>query len=575
MMNNTKMCFDVDANQIKIKKLLKKDFLELSMKAISSAHPNRNNSWFTPESMEKSLPSFYNKPILGYFENGDFVSHNGTMNKDTELNMTYWDTLGAQGERILGLIRSEDEVKIIEENGLSWITLTCALWTQYSFKQVKRLLKDAIRSQKNGEATKNISVEIDVLDYDIMPDGVMKINEFKLVGITILGSRNGKKVEPGIENAELSVLDMIDSETYSKQSSELRMAYEKLGSSNEDIKKEERSVEIIDNNNPVEKIQETPVEKFEEEPCAEKCEEQKCEEKAILEEKSAEVESKENCEVIKQDEDHPEDEQGDDHDDDHDDDDEDRDDDDSEHMSEEECDECKEDTPESEILYDFTWMISNHVSDQNNIKRVIEYYENHKELKNADYILAVLNRLLKIGQKYEALLAECLVKAAEDISQEDIDRENELIEYEDCEKLCNSCKELELKCQKLEESNKKCEEEKIECEKLCNEQAEQLAKYAKSEFLQQAKTLIYSSGLDEKESQKFYGLCDTGKYLDINTLKIDIAVALFERDHKSIGNTDVSLPINNPAVFTNDGAEKSNVKLSSWDKLKAYSTGNK
>ena len=58
-------------------------------------------------------------------------------------------------------------------------------------------------------------------------------------------------------------------------------------------------------------------------------------------------------------------------------------------------------------------------------------------------------------------------------------------------------------------------------------------------------------------------------------VKTDIAVALFERDHKSIGNTDVSLPINNPAVFTNDGAEKSNVKLSSWDKLKAYSTGNK
>ena len=43
-----KLVFDVDAEQIKVKKLLKKDFLELSMKAISSANPNRNMSWFTP-----------------------------------------------------------------------------------------------------------------------------------------------------------------------------------------------------------------------------------------------------------------------------------------------------------------------------------------------------------------------------------------------------------------------------------------------------------------------------------------------------------------------------------------------
>ena len=42
--------------------------------------------------------------------------------------MDYWDTLGTKGERILGLIRNDDEVKIVEdENGLSWVCLTCAL----------------------------------------------------------------------------------------------------------------------------------------------------------------------------------------------------------------------------------------------------------------------------------------------------------------------------------------------------------------------------------------------------------------------------------------------------------------
>lgn len=127
-MESKKIFLEADASQIDIKPLLRKDFLELSMKAISSANPNRNNSWFTPESMEKALPTFRNKPILGYFENGDFVSHNGDWKHDNETEMDYWDTLGQKGERILGSIRESDEVKVVQDkNGLSWVALTCAL----------------------------------------------------------------------------------------------------------------------------------------------------------------------------------------------------------------------------------------------------------------------------------------------------------------------------------------------------------------------------------------------------------------------------------------------------------------
>lgn len=72
-----KATFDVGIDQIDIKPLFQKEFLELRMKAISTANPNRNGSWFTEESLVASLDSFRNKPILGYFENGDFVSHNG------------------------------------------------------------------------------------------------------------------------------------------------------------------------------------------------------------------------------------------------------------------------------------------------------------------------------------------------------------------------------------------------------------------------------------------------------------------------------------------------------------------
>lgn len=249
-MANTKLTFEVDASQVDIKPILQKEFLELSMKAISSANPNRNNSWFTRESMGRSIETFRNKPILGYFENGDFVSHNGNWNHDSETQMDYWDTLGKQGERILGTIRESDEVKIIEDKkGLSWIVFTCILWTQYSFKQVKRLIKDAKRAAKSGDTTKNISVEVDITDYEMLPNGVMKINAFNLVGVTILGSRNGVKVEPGIEDAELSLIDIMGRDIYEKQQSSLRLAYERLNNNEKGGEQSMENPELVNNAN--------------------------------------------------------------------------------------------------------------------------------------------------------------------------------------------------------------------------------------------------------------------------------------------------------------------------------------
>ena len=227
-----------DVSDIDIRPLLNRDFLELSIKAISSANPNRNNSWFTVESLEKAKPNFVNKPILGYFGGDDFESHNGVWKQDSETGMDYWDTIDvSKGERPLGIIRESDEIKIVEgADGLSWLCVTCVLWTQYSYKQVKRLLKDAKRAMKEGGAAKNVSVEVDILDSEKLPNGVLTINAFNLVGITILGSRNGRKIEPGIENAELSVIDIMGKDFYEKEERKLRLAYERLDDSENNSK---------------------------------------------------------------------------------------------------------------------------------------------------------------------------------------------------------------------------------------------------------------------------------------------------------------------------------------------------
>ena len=211
-------CFELDSKQIRIRDILNdKNFLEIEIYAISDANPNRNKSHFTLESMQKGLESFNDKPILGFFnKQGDFESHNGRVAYDPEEQIDYWDN--SNGEQILGFIRQTDRKEIVERDGLHWICCTAMIYTQYNYKQVKKLLKDR---------KKKVSVEIAVLDSE-MVDGVEYIKEFDLKGITILGSRNGIQVKEGIEGAGLSILEVFDAARFSGQKQTIIQAYSQL-----------------------------------------------------------------------------------------------------------------------------------------------------------------------------------------------------------------------------------------------------------------------------------------------------------------------------------------------------------
>ena len=234
------MVFSLEADRIKLKKILGGNFLQLEMKAISEGE-NRNKSSFSLESMQEALPSFRNKPILGYFntKEQDFESHNGSWKKDPETDMPYWDINMPNGERILGLIRESDSVAIEPDNkGKNWIVLTCALWVQYALPQIKKLLKDK---------KKKVSVEIDIKDFEDR-DGIRYINRFELLGITILGSKNGKPVMEGIEGASASVLDIIDNEVFNRQKTALCFAYKELDGDTIDVgKSNKEDSEQLDN----------------------------------------------------------------------------------------------------------------------------------------------------------------------------------------------------------------------------------------------------------------------------------------------------------------------------------------
>lgn len=219
--------FELSSDQIRVRDILdKKNFLEIEIYAISDANPNNNKSHFTLESMMEGKDTFRNRPILGFFNKGDFVAHQGKANYDPELDVEFWDN--SDGEQILGFIRDSDQVEIVERNGLNWIRCTAMVCTRYNYKQIKKLLKD-----KN----KKVSVEIQILDSEDI-DGITHINKFELLGITILGSRNGVSVKEGIEGAHLSVLDLIDNARYTGQQQALMFEYSQL----ENLNKEEDSL---------------------------------------------------------------------------------------------------------------------------------------------------------------------------------------------------------------------------------------------------------------------------------------------------------------------------------------------
>lgn len=223
--NKNILQFDLSPKQIKFKDILNKEFVEMEIWAVSDIDPNRNKSHFTLESMERVVAngSIKNKPIVGFFKENDFTTHEGVADYDIELQNEYWNT--ERGERILGWVRESDPVEIVEKDGLHWIKFRCVLCVKYCYAQVKRLLKDR---------NKKVSVEITVHKSEKRPDGIVDLIDWDLNGTTILGSKNGKEVLEGIPGAHLSILEDLGGEAFAEQKKVLSFAYEQAFGASED-----------------------------------------------------------------------------------------------------------------------------------------------------------------------------------------------------------------------------------------------------------------------------------------------------------------------------------------------------
>ena len=189
------MQFNLDVNSMKIREILTtKDFLVLEFWALSDVYPNNNNSHFPLKSMEMNIErgSFYNKPVLGKFNNlsNNYEVHNYKTKYDPEYDMEYCDY--EDGERPLGLIRESDTVKIVKgEDGLNWIVFTAVIWVKYNYKGVKKLLTS--RRSK-------VSVEVTINKWHEDDDGIEIYEDWTFDGVTILGYQKNslKEAKEGI-----------------------------------------------------------------------------------------------------------------------------------------------------------------------------------------------------------------------------------------------------------------------------------------------------------------------------------------------------------------------------------------
>lgn len=243
MGEQNKKSFVLDSKSLKIKEVLNQDFLAIEIYAISEGE-TRNPCGFTLDSMEKAIPTFYNKFILGYFnvtnnsaQEGEFEEHNSDIRYDKDLDEFYWSYTDPSAEKALGLIRESDSVEIVEYKGKKWIKLTAVILTKYNREAVKHLLK--------SRSKRKVSVEITVVKSHMEGD-IEWIDEFILDGITILGNRRNSIVpcEEGIEGASLRVLDFLKTDVFSKQRAALSFAYKELDTQNDSHEHNEQIEEI-------------------------------------------------------------------------------------------------------------------------------------------------------------------------------------------------------------------------------------------------------------------------------------------------------------------------------------------
>ena len=216
-----KKTFALEVNDYDVKELSDKQFLSMDIWAISNGI-NRNGSEFLEESFESAIPTFYNKPVLAFYNTTicDTEEHNCSVNFDED-GKVFYDYQYDGAEHPVGLIPESATITIEERDGKKWIHIKDALlWYEYNH-QLGQLLK------KKGN--KKVSVEVEFLD-SYMDEGIEKVKSFVFLGVTILGKdpNTMEEYQEGIEGARLELSGYTKTEEFVRFKQKMSFAYNKM-----------------------------------------------------------------------------------------------------------------------------------------------------------------------------------------------------------------------------------------------------------------------------------------------------------------------------------------------------------
>ena len=183
---------------------------------------NLNGSNISESVMTSALPSFSNRPILGYIHNVDgqwqFYSHN--MHEDENGEIVY-------DEKPVGIIPESCNAQLVydEEKKKTYCEVDGYIFEEYS--------KAAEILQREEECSVSVELSIRALSYNAK-DRYLDIEDFFFSGVTILGKTpEGNIVNPGMEKSNIKLADFSANnnslfEDYESKMIELQERLEKL-----------------------------------------------------------------------------------------------------------------------------------------------------------------------------------------------------------------------------------------------------------------------------------------------------------------------------------------------------------
>lgn len=165
---------------------------------------NRNKCNISKECVEKSLQSFYNKPLLCILDNSILPS----------LSTDFKEHAYSEEERkkfiAFGTIPESSEFKYIErDNGKTYLNAKVVVWKNY-FPIIMNILN-------RREGNVKVSIELAVIDGEQdETTGILDIKEFRLLSCVLLG----ENIMEGIEGSHLEVLKFSLSDEDFKRANE-------------------------------------------------------------------------------------------------------------------------------------------------------------------------------------------------------------------------------------------------------------------------------------------------------------------------------------------------------------------